>query len=65
MTPSDESPPNYTRSGSYGNPTLATSAKGEDLLAAMLDDLIEQMAVFIAKDLTDDHRPEAMQSVLR
>jgi creatinine amidohydrolase len=65
LTPSDESSPNYSRSGSYGNPTLATSAKGEDLLAAMLDDLIEQMAVFIAKDLTDDHRPEAMQSVLR
>ncbi len=65
LTPSDESSPNYSRSGSYGNPTLATSAKGEDLLAAMLDDLIEQMAVFIAEDLTDDHRPEAMQSVLR
>jgi creatinine amidohydrolase len=65
LTPSDENSPNYSRSGSYGNPTLATSAKGEDLLAAMLDDLIEQVAVFIARDLTDDHRPEAMQSVLR
>jgi creatinine amidohydrolase len=65
LTPSDESSPNYSRSGSYGNPTLATLAKGEDLLAAILDDLIEQVAVFIAKDLTDKPRPEAMQSVLR
>ena len=65
LTPSDENSPNYSRSGSYGNPTLATLAKGEDLLAAILDDLIEQVAVFIAKDLTDKPRPEAMQSVLR
>jgi creatinine amidohydrolase len=65
LTPSDESSPNYSRSGSYGNPTLATLAKGEDLLAAILDDLVEQVAVFIAKDLTDKPRPEAMQSVLR
>ena len=50
---------------SDGNPTLATLAKGEDLLAAILDDLVEQVAVFIAKDLTDKPRPEAMQSVLR
>lgn len=65
LTPSDENSPNYSRSGSYGNPTLATPAKGEDLLAAMLDDLVEQVAVFITKDLTDKPRPEAMQSVLR
>ena len=65
LTPSDKNSPNYSRSGSYGNPTLATLAKGEDLLAAILDDLIEQVAVFIAKDLTDKPRPEAMQSVLR
>lgn len=65
LTPWDESSPNYSRSGSYGNPTLATSAKGEDLIAAMLGDLVEQVAVFITKDLTDQPRPEAMQSVLR
>jgi creatinine amidohydrolase len=65
LTPSDENSPNYSRSGSYGNPTLATLAKGEDLLAAILDDLVEEVAVFIAKDLTDKPRPEAMQSVLR
>jgi creatinine amidohydrolase len=65
LTPWDESSSNYSRSGSYGNPTLATSAKGEDLIAAMLGDLVEQVAVFIAKDLTDKPRPEPTQSVLR
>lgn len=30
-------------SGSYGDPTLATAAKGEELLAAMLEDLIESI----------------------
>lgn len=64
LTPTDEGSPNYSRSGSYGNPTLATSAKGEGLLAALLDDIVEEVAMFIAKDLTDKHRPEAMQSVL-
>ena len=42
LTPTDASSPNYSRSGSYGDPTLATRAKGEVLLAAMLDDLTEQ-----------------------
>ena len=49
LTPSDPDSPNYSRSGSYGDPTLATSAKGEVLLAAMLDDLNEQMASFWRK----------------
>ena len=44
LTPSDPNSPNYSRSGSYGDPTRATSAKGEALLAAMLDDLHEQAA---------------------
>ena len=48
LTPLDVNSPNYSRSGSYGDPTLATSAKGEILLAAMLDDLREQVAAFIA-----------------
>jgi creatinine amidohydrolase len=47
LTPSDLTSPNYSRSGSYGDPTLATRAKGEVLLAAMLDDLNEQVAAFI------------------
>jgi creatinine amidohydrolase len=48
LTPSDPSSPNYSRSGSYGDPTLATLAKGEVLLAAMVDDLIEQVMDFLA-----------------
>jgi creatinine amidohydrolase len=63
LTPLDVNSPNYSRSGSYGDPTLATSAKGEILLAAMLDDLREQVAAFIADD-TDAQRSTA-RSVLR
>jgi creatinine amidohydrolase len=48
LTPTDISSPNYSRSGSYGDPTLATRAKGEVLLAAMVDDLVEQVAAFLA-----------------
>jgi creatinine amidohydrolase len=51
LTPSDASSPNYSRSGSYGDPTLATRAKGEILLAAMVDDLVEQAtAILSSKD---------------
>jgi creatinine amidohydrolase len=64
LTPSDPKSPNYSRSGSYGDPTRATAAKGEALLAAMLDDLHEQAAAFIAQG-TEQHRPAAAQSVLR
>jgi len=64
LTPSDPNSPNYSRSGSFGDPTRATSAKGEALLAAMLDDLHEQAAAFIAKN-PGEHRSPAVQSVLR
>jgi len=64
LTPSDPKSPNYSRSGSYGDPTRATAAKGEALLAAMLDDLHEQAAAFIAQG-TEQHPPAAAQSVLR
>jgi len=47
LTPTDMTSPNYSRSGSYGDPALATRAKGEILLAAMVDDLVEQVAVFL------------------
>jgi creatinine amidohydrolase len=47
MTPSDPSSPNYSRSGSYGDPTLATRAKGEVLLAAMVEDLTEQVTAHL------------------
>ncbi len=51
LTPTDKNSPNYSRSGSYGDPTLATRAKGEVLLAAMVEDLAEQVTAFlVAKD---------------
>jgi creatinine amidohydrolase len=48
LTPSDPTSPNYSRSGSFGDPTFATGAKGEILLAAMLDDIIGQASGFLA-----------------
>ena len=65
LTPSDPDSPNFSRSGSYGDPTLATSAKGEILLAAMLDDLTEQAAAFIAEKSAARPRSDAIQSLLR
>ena len=56
LTPSDPSSPNYSRSGSYGDPTLATPAKGETLLTAILDDLNEHVAAFVAKASTAEQR---------
>jgi creatinine amidohydrolase len=49
LTPTEPSSPNYSRSGSYGDPTLATRAKGDVLLAAMVDDLTEQVTAFLAQ----------------
>jgi creatinine amidohydrolase len=48
LTPFDSSSPNYSRSGSYGDPTLASRAKGEVLLAAMVEDIGEQAMAFLA-----------------
>ena len=48
LTPSDPSSLNFSRSGSYGDPTLATAAKGEILVAAMVEDLAEQVAAVLA-----------------
>jgi creatinine amidohydrolase len=64
LTPSDQNSPNYSRSGSYGDPTLATSAKGERLLAAMLDDLHEHVAAFVANPSATEPKPATMQSLL-
>ena len=61
LTASNPKSPNYSRSGSYGDPTLATRAKGEALLAAILDDLNEQAAAFIA----EGQRSGAVRSVSR
>lgn len=49
LTPSDPHSPNYSRSGSYGDPTRATRAKGEVLLTAMLDDLKEMVVTLVAE----------------
>ena len=65
LTPSDVNSPNYSRSGSYGDPTLATSAKGEILLAAMLDDIREQATAFVADGAAVQQRPDAIRSVSR
>ena len=65
LTLSDANSPNYSRSGSYGDPTLATSAKGEILLAAMLDDLREQAAAFVAEGAAVKQRSGAVRSVSR
>lgn len=51
LTPFDPASPNYSPSGSFGDPTVATRAKGELLLAAMLDDLIEQATALLAREL--------------
>jgi creatinine amidohydrolase len=62
LTPFDPSSPNYSRSGSFGDPTLATRAKGEILLAAMVDDLVEQATVFLdAKSGAAGDIPRSMQ----
>jgi creatinine amidohydrolase len=56
LTPSDAASPNYSRSGSFGDPTLATAAKGEILLKAVLDDLTEQVLAFLAAPAADPTR---------
>ena len=65
LTPLDLHSPNYSRSGSYGDPTLATLAKGEILLAAMLDDLRERVAAFLAEDTAMKQRSGTVRSVSR
>ena len=49
LTPSDAASPGYSRSGSFGDPTLATRAKGEVLLAAMTDDILESARMFLQR----------------
>jgi creatinine amidohydrolase len=51
LTPFDSSSPNYSASGSFGDPAYATRAKGELLLAAMTDDLVERALAFLAGNL--------------
>ena len=63
MTPSDPSSPNYSRSGSYGDPTLATTAKGEALLAAMVEDLTEQVTAHLAASNPTDRKKQGGASI--
>ena len=65
LTPLDVNSPNYSRSGSYGDPTLATLAKGEILLATMLDDLREQVAAFASEATARPQRSDNIRSVSR
>ncbi len=44
LSPDNPTSPAYSRSGSFGDPTLATREKGERLVEAMLDDLREAAA---------------------
>ncbi len=58
LTPSDPSSPNYSRSGSYGDPTLATTAKGEALLLAMVEDLTEQVTAHLGASKSRGRREQ-------
>jgi creatinine amidohydrolase len=49
LTPTDETSPNYSRSGSFGDPTPATGTEGEVLLAAMIDDITVQAREFLTQ----------------
>jgi creatinine amidohydrolase len=42
LSPNDPSSPNYSPSGSFGDPTFASAEKGRRLVAAILEDMIEQ-----------------------
>jgi creatinine amidohydrolase len=44
LSPDDSYSPNYSPSGSFGDPTLASAEKGKRLLAAILEDLMEMAA---------------------
>ncbi len=44
LSPDDPASPNYSPSGSFGDPTLASAEKGRKVLAAILQDLMEMAA---------------------
>jgi creatinine amidohydrolase len=41
LSPHDPNAPNYSPSGSFGDPTLASAEKGRTVLAAIVTDLME------------------------
>jgi creatinine amidohydrolase len=48
LTPVDVNSPNYSPSGSFGDPTKATAQKGEVLLAALVEDLLTDARAALA-----------------
>ena len=44
LSPSDPNSPNYSPSGNFGDPTLASAEKGKTILAAIVADLMEAAA---------------------
>jgi creatinine amidohydrolase len=48
LTPDDRGSPNYSRSGSLGDPRRASREKGELLLVAMVSDLLESAQAAVA-----------------
>ena len=44
LSPDDLKSPNYSPSGSFGDPTLASAEKGKKVLPAILEDLMEMAA---------------------
>jgi creatinine amidohydrolase len=61
LTSEDTASPNYSRSGSFGDPTLATQAKGKILLAAMVDDLVATVEMFFAGKATGNVEPNMIR----
>jgi creatinine amidohydrolase len=49
MSPADPSSPNYSPSGSFGDPTLASAEKGAALTQAMLEDVLEMAQAALAQ----------------
>lgn len=57
LVQADPQAPGFSASGSIGDPTRATRAKGESLLAAMLDDIVEAAKAALQVDrCTSSHR---------
>jgi creatinine amidohydrolase len=60
LTRTDIASPNYSRSGSFGDPTSATQAKGKILLSAMVDDLIATAEGFLTGKANECAEPDVV-----
>ena len=65
LTPSDPNSPNYSRSGSYGDPTRATCGQGRSLARRRCSTISTNRPPRSSREDPDQHRPAAVQSVLR